>query len=118
MGQNQEPKGFVAIVLEKLKGGEEGKIKRFQKKVTRACSEQYAIREREISDLNDNIADLKEDLSDAYTDLKPENLNNDYVETYMNKIANIKAEIAKKEAKIEEVSEEMKSFKEFQEAIK
>ena len=55
---------FVAKVIAFVKGGDEGKIKRFAAKAVKFFKKQVSIRADEIEDLNERIVDLTEKYDD------------------------------------------------------
>lgn len=113
---SKEVKGFVARVLALVKGGDEGKITRFQAKTVKFCNKQIKLQNDVIEGLKDELADVQEAASDALVAVDMKSIDtaqgtNDYIPTYLFKM---KAFDDKEKAindKIEDCNEQIAKFK-------
>ncbi len=105
-------KSFLQRALDKLTGGDEAKIARFQKKVVKFATSNVAVRKQEIEDIEEKLADLGEKYEETLLDVNLEAIKTSeglesYVESYTRKVFAVKdsmddltAVIAEKRAEI------------------
>lgn len=105
-------KSFVQKVIDRLKGGDEDKLNRFEGGLNKYFEKQIEIRKNEIEDITERIADAKEERQDIILNVDLSSIQKgddmktylpDYVDLVMNKnadIAEFEAEIATKNAEI------------------
>ena len=63
--ENTTTEGFVKRIMASLKGGDEGKLKRFHAKAIKHLNDQIRIRQTEIEELHEKGVDLQEEYAEA-----------------------------------------------------
>ena len=116
MTTKTEKTGFLAKVMAKLTGGDEGKIARFQAKTVKFYKTQINIRNSEIDDLNEKKDDLKEKFEDVATGVDLEAIKTTegleaYIPTYTKKLTSVTKEIVNVDTQIKIKKEEIAEFK-------
>ena len=94
---------FVQRVIDRLQGGDEGKIKRLQSKSLKLLENTIKAKQDEIDDCNDKLNDIDEEIQDSVHDVKLDKLSStestvNYASEY---IRNIDRLIVKKQELVE-----------------
>ncbi len=83
-------KSFIERVLDRINGGEEGKITRFQKYVVKALENSLKVTDDEIETLNDSLEDFEDQRMEALDNVDPEKVSTiedvkNYIPVYIEK---------------------------------
>jgi len=83
-------KSFIERVLDRINGGEEGKIARFQKYVVKALDNSLKVTDDEIETLNDSLEDFEDQRMEALDNVDPEKVSTiedvkNYIPVYIEK---------------------------------
>lgn len=118
MGEKSTKKSFLARVMDKLTGGDESKVARFQKKAVKSWESQINMRKDDIEKLRDKLSDLDEQYEDTLlavdvNAIKTAEEVDAYIPTYTKKLRAVKASIKGVEAEIEAKVKEIEAFEEF-----
>lgn len=116
-------KSFVERVMEAIKGSDETKIKRFQKKALKSWDKQIRINEDENESVREKIQDLEESLSESVVNINFEQIRTSesterYVETYTEALNAKLSRRAVLEGEIEKNNAQIKRFNELKKLIK
>lgn len=116
-------KGFIARVMDKLTGGDEAKITRFQSKVVKSYNKQIEIRKDEIEDLKDKRNDLLEKYEDTLTNIDLDAIKSaegleDYIPRFTNNIMSVKNDIEDLDETIVEKEKQITIFQSFVDDLK
>ena len=108
-------KSFVQKVLDKLTGGDEAKISRFQAKTVKILNGQIKVRKDEIEDLNEKINDLNEKYQETLIDVNVDAIKTSdglesYVQEYIERAQAVKYEIESVQTEIDEAKAEIAKF--------
>jgi flagellar motility protein MotE (MotC chaperone) len=75
---------LVDRALAFLKGGDDAKLARFEKKLSKYFKEQIAIRDKEIEKIQDHITDAQESFEEAVPNINPDSIAKaDTLEVYV-----------------------------------
>jgi len=115
MTKSASTKGFIGRVLDKLTGGDEAKVSRFQAKTVKALKGQVTVRKNEIEDSKERINDLNEKYEETLLDVNLEAIKtsdglDEYVQDYINGLQAVKYQIEAVEAEIADMEAEIAKF--------
>lgn len=115
MSDESKQVSFVQKVIDFVKGGDEGKVARFQKKLVKSWNDQIKIRKDEIENANEEISDLKESLEEAVLNVDLNRIQTtqdtaNYIEEYSQKLHNIQDAISQKEEEITKAEGDIADF--------
>ena len=113
---------FVKSVLAYIKGGDEGKIVKFQRRATKALKNSIKATESDIEDNESKLEDVNEALADAVINLDMDRLSStdaidDYVREYMEKNNSLLTQADEFENKIINGNEEIESYNKLLDAL-
>ena len=112
---------LTSRVLGVIKGGDEGKLTKFEGKLEKFINKQKKERADAIETLNDKIEDAKEKLKEIVENVNTERIKTeggiDYVPTYVKAIINQNQVIKNYENSIEDLLEEIAEFDDVEDAI-
>jgi len=116
------PKGWLQTVLAALQGGDEGKLKRLQKKAIKQLEDSKLANNREIEEKRERIADLRESLSDTVSSpdveqIKTTEAAKSYARSYVSSLKEILGNIKDVENGIEHLEEENAVYEEVLELL-
>lgn len=109
-------------VLAFLKGGDQAKLSRFESKLEKYFKKQIAMREEDISNLKEKIADATEELNETVVNVDLEKINStdqaeDYVVTYIRNIQDREAVVAELQEAIDSLKAEIKALQKTQDTV-
>lgn len=106
---------LASRVLAFLKGGDEAKVARFESKLEKYFKKQVTMREESISNLEEKIADAKEELNETVVNVDVNRINStDEAESYV--VVYLRA-VQAKEAVVADFQEQIDTLKKEIEAL-
>ena len=108
MSKEAVKKSFIERVLDRINGGEEGKIERFQKHVRKALENSKKVTKDEIDTLKDSLGDFEDERMEALDNVDPEKVATiDEVKSYIPVYIEKQNKIFKKKKATEAEMEEL-----------
>jgi prefoldin subunit 5 len=113
---------LASRVLAFLKGGDEAKVARFESKLEKYFKKQIAMREESISNLEEKIADAKEELNETVVNVDVNRINSTdeaegYVVVYLRSVQAKEAVVNGLQEQIDTLKEEIKALEKTQETV-
>ena len=113
---------FVKSVLAYIKGGDEGKILKFQKRAVKALKNNIKATQSDIEDFESKLEDVNEALTDAAINLDMERLSSTdaidaYVQEYMERNNSLLSDADELADKILNANDEISSYEKLLEII-
>ncbi len=117
------PVGFVATVLALVKGGDEGKVTRFQQRAIKFCNKQIKANTDRMADLDDQIDDKKDNFNDALTGVDMDAIKStsnlhSYIPDYLSNLSSFKKGIKTLEDAKDDAQDQIDKYKSLIEDLK
>lgn len=123
-GATSKPtESFIDRVLSFLKGGDEEKLKRFQRKANKYAESQIEAFTRKIEDLDDTMTDVQDRLNETIVNIDMDRIQSTdetkgYISDYFDRVSKIENEIEKVQAAKEECLEQIKKYEKIRSYLK
>lgn len=113
--ENTTTEGFVKRIMASLKGGDEGKLKRFHSKAIKHLNDQVRIRKTEIEELHEKGVDLQEEYAEAVLSVDFDRISTtdnakNYASSYVSGLMGYEDRIQDIDDQVEALEEEIGKF--------
>ena len=109
---SKENTNFVKRVIDSLKGGDEGKLKRFHSKTVKHLNDQIRIRQTEIEELHEKGTDMQEEYAEKVLSVDLDAISTtegakNYATNYVNSLMSYEGSLQDINDEVETLEEEI-----------